>query len=62
MSPLWLRLQAEVEGPLALLRVAAELFLGVETVKTHVRNVLAKLGARDRIQAVITAHESGFIR
>jgi len=42
--------------------IAAELFLGVETVKTHVRNVLAKLGARDRVQAVITAFESGFIR
>jgi DNA-binding NarL/FixJ family response regulator len=38
------------------------LFLGVETVKTHVRNVLAKLGARDRVQAVIMAYESGFIR
>ena len=42
--------------------IAAELFLGVETVKTHVRNVLAKLGARDRVQVVITAYESGFIR
>jgi DNA-binding NarL/FixJ family response regulator len=42
--------------------IAAELFLGVETVKTHVRNVLAKLGARDRVRAVITAYESGFIR
>jgi DNA-binding NarL/FixJ family response regulator len=42
--------------------IAAELFLGVETVKTHVRNVLAKLGARDRVQAVIRAYESGFIR
>ena len=42
--------------------IAAELFLGVETVKTHVRNVLAKLGARDRVQAVIMAYESGFIR
>lgn len=41
--------------------IATELFLGVETVKTHVRNVLAKLRARDRIQAVITAYESGFI-
>jgi DNA-binding NarL/FixJ family response regulator len=42
--------------------IAAELVLGVETVKTHVRNVLAKLGARDRVQAVIRAYESGFIR
>jgi DNA-binding NarL/FixJ family response regulator len=42
--------------------IAAELLLGVETVKTHVRNVLVKLGARDRVQAVITAYESGFIR
>ncbi|MGH3737480.1 MAG: response regulator transcription factor [Micromonosporaceae bacterium] len=41
--------------------IAAELVLGVETVKTHVRNVLAKLAARDRVQAVITAYESGFI-
>jgi DNA-binding NarL/FixJ family response regulator len=42
--------------------IAGQLFLGVETVKTHVRNVLAKLGARDRVQAVIGAYESGFIR
>ena len=42
--------------------IAAELFLGVETVKTHVRNVLAKLRARDRVQAVVRAYESGFIQ
>lgn len=41
--------------------IAAELVLGTETVKTHVGNVLAKLGARDRTQAVITAYESGFV-
>ncbi len=41
--------------------IATELVLGVETVKTHVRNVLAKLGVRDRVQAVIAAYESGFI-
>ncbi|MDG4832886.1 response regulator transcription factor [Solwaraspora sp. WMMD1047] len=41
--------------------VAAELVVGVETVKTHVGNVLAKLGARDRTQAVIAAYESGFV-
>jgi len=41
--------------------IAGEVFLGVETVKTHVGSVLAKLGARDRTQAVIIAYESGFI-
>ncbi|MFC6017967.1 response regulator [Plantactinospora solaniradicis] len=41
--------------------IAAELVLGVETVKTHVGNLLAKLGARDRTQAVIAAYEAGFV-
>jgi DNA-binding NarL/FixJ family response regulator len=41
--------------------IARELVVGIETVKTHVGNVLAKLGARDRTQAVVVAYESGFI-
>jgi DNA-binding NarL/FixJ family response regulator len=41
--------------------IAAELFLGLQTVKTHVANVLSKLNARDRTQAVIRAYESGFV-
>jgi DNA-binding NarL/FixJ family response regulator len=41
--------------------MAADLVLSVETVKTHVGNVLAKLHARDRTQAVIAAYESGLI-
>ncbi|WBQ02339.1 response regulator [Kribbella sp. CA-293567] len=41
--------------------IAKELILGVQTIKTHVANLLAKLGARDRTQAVIQAYESGFV-
>ncbi|MFD7447634.1 response regulator [Kitasatospora sp. NPDC059827] len=41
--------------------IAEQLVLGVQTVKTHVSSVLAKLGARDRTQAVIAAYESGFV-
>ncbi|HYG94895.1 MAG TPA: response regulator transcription factor [Nocardioides sp.] len=42
--------------------IARELFVGVETVKSHVASLLAKLGARDRTQAAITAYETGFVR
>lgn len=42
--------------------IAAELFLGETTVKTHVSRVLAKLDVRDRVQAVITAYEAGVVR
>jgi DNA-binding NarL/FixJ family response regulator len=40
--------------------IAAELFLGEATVKTHVSKVLQKLGVRDRIHAVVFAYEHGF--
>ncbi|WP_425845518.1 response regulator [Agrococcus sp. TSP3-2-1] len=41
--------------------IAKELFVGEATVKTHVSNVLLKLGIRDRIHAVIWAYEHGVI-
>jgi DNA-binding NarL/FixJ family response regulator len=41
--------------------IARDLFLSVATVKTHVARVLAKLGLRDRTQAVVFAYESRLV-
>ncbi len=46
---------------LSNVEISEQLFVGIQTVKTHVGNILAKLHARDRTQAVITAYESGFV-
>ncbi|NTW40472.1 MAG: response regulator transcription factor [Cellulomonadaceae bacterium] len=42
--------------------IGRDLFVAEATVKTHVGRVLAKLGARDRVQAVVAAYESGIVR
>jgi DNA-binding NarL/FixJ family response regulator len=41
--------------------IAEELVISGATVKTHVKRVLSKLGARDRVQAVVAAYEAGLV-
>jgi DNA-binding NarL/FixJ family response regulator len=42
--------------------IGRELFVSPSTVKTHIGNLLGKLGCRDRVQAVIYAYEHGVVR
>ena len=54
-----LRLIADGKGNA---EIAAELYIGLGTVKGHVRDILEKLAAQDRAQAAAIALRRGFIR
>ena len=41
--------------------ISEQLFIGAATVKTHINSLFAKLGLRDRAQAVVFAYESGLV-
>jgi DNA-binding NarL/FixJ family response regulator len=42
--------------------IAGEFFVSETTVKTHLAHILAKIGVRDRVQAVVFAYESGVVQ
>ncbi|MBW3077622.1 response regulator [Bifidobacterium simiiventris] len=51
----------EIAHGLSNQEIASKLFISLPTVKTHVAHILAKINARDRVQAVIFAYDNGIV-